>query len=96
MCRPHKTKQTQAAAYSGVKMDGGRIFVPTAHKKTTRRRHIPEPKINTYLIFAKSRVAPLKNVSIPRLELIAAMIGTKAIKFTENQVKLKMCIMVDN
>ena len=37
------------------------------------------------LVFSKLRLAPNKAVSIPRLELLAALIGTRAIQFVADQ-----------
>ena len=43
----------------------------------------------TNLIFSKSRVAPLKETSLPRLELLAVLIGTRSINFTQSlQLKI--------
>ena len=39
------------------------------------------------LMFSKLRLAPNKSVSIPRLELLAALIGTRAIQFVANQLQ---------
>ena len=42
------------------------------------------------LVFSKLRLAPNKAVSIPRLELLAALIGTRAIQFVANQLGVKL------
>ena len=43
----------------------------------------------TNLIFSKSRVAPLKETSLPRLELLAVLIDTRSINFTQSlQLKI--------
>ena len=41
-------------------------------------------------IFSNLRLAPNKTVSIPRLELLAALIGTRAIQFVANQLRVKL------
>lgn len=40
------------------------------------------------LVFSKTRLAPNKDISIPRLELLAAVIGTRCLKFVEKEMKL--------
>ncbi|MCG8044651.1 MAG: A17 family peptidase, partial [Candidatus Thiodiazotropha endolucinida] len=45
-------------------------------------------KSTTNLVFAKSRLAPLKKMSIPRLELLAVVIGLKCLKYVKEQTKL--------
>ena len=42
----------------------------------------------TNLVFAKSRLNPLKKISIPRLELLAVVIGLRCLKFVREQIKL--------
>ncbi len=42
------------------------------------------------LIFSKTRIAPLKGMSIPRLELLAVLIGVRGVKFVETQIKLPL------
>ena len=44
----------------------------------------------TNLIFSKARLAPNQEISIPRLELLAALIGVRCIKFVERELKLKI------
>uniref|UniRef100_A0A1I7VE71 Pao retrotransposon peptidase n=1 Tax=Loa loa TaxID=7209 RepID=A0A1I7VE71_LOALO len=46
------------------------------------------------LIFSKSRIAPIKGMTIPRLELMAILIGTRAAQFVMTQLDLtniKIC-----
>ena len=40
------------------------------------------------IIFSKTRLAPLKNMTIPRLELMAVVIGVRCTKFVKDQLKL--------
>ena len=44
----------------------------------------------TNLIFSKSRVAPLKETSLPRLELLAVLIGTRSINFITQSLQRKI------
>ena len=44
--------------------------------------------IHCSLVFAKSRVAPLKTITIPRMELTAASVSAKLHKFLEEQLYL--------
>ena len=44
----------------------------------------------TNLIFSKSRVAPLKETSLPRLELLAVLIGTRSINFIMQSLQRKI------
>ena len=45
-------------------------------------------KTKVNLVFAKPRVAPKKKTSIPRLELLAVLIGIRAIKFVIKELKI--------
>ena len=42
------------------------------------------------LLFSKSRLAPLKEMTIPRLELMAVLIGIRCVKFVEKQLKISI------
>ncbi|KHN84546.1 hypothetical protein Tcan_01254, partial [Toxocara canis] len=46
-------------------------------------------KTTCNLLYAKSRLAPTKQITIPRLELMAALIGTRALTFVTEQLQLK-------
>ena len=41
-------------------------------------------------VFSKVRLAPTKNVSIPRLELLAALIGSRSIQFVAKHLRLEL------
>lgn len=42
------------------------------------------------LVFSKTRLAPIKDISIPRLKLLAAVIGTRCLKFVQKEMKLNI------
>ena len=42
------------------------------------------------LLFSKTRLAPLKKITIPRLELLAVLIGVRCVKFVESQLKISV------
>lgn len=42
------------------------------------------------LLFAKTRLAPVKETTIPRLELMAVLIGVRSLYFVRDQVQLKL------
>ena len=47
-----------------------------------------EGKADVNLPFLKSRIAPKKKMSIPRLELLALLIGIRSLKFVSKELKL--------
>lgn len=56
-----------------------------------------ETKVN--LNFAKSRLAPLKGMTIPKLELMAVLIGVRCLKCVRVQLKLpikQVCLWTDS
>ncbi|MEW8544133.1 MAG: DUF1759 domain-containing protein, partial [Candidatus Thiodiazotropha sp.] len=42
------------------------------------------------LVFSKTRLAPNKTISIPRLELLAALIGVRCIRFVQRELHLQV------
>lgn len=46
--------------------------------------------IDCSMIFSKSRLAPLKELTIPKLELMAAVLGTKMITYVEKLINLRI------
>ena len=60
---------------------------------------ITDDDVTVSLVMGKSRVAPLKSISIPRLELTAATVGAKLCKFLVNEfdcVKLTLHFWTDS
>jgi hypothetical protein len=47
-----------------------------------------ENKCNSELVFAKTRLAPTTKVTIPRLELLAVLIGCRCIEFVQKELEL--------
>ena len=46
-----------------------------------------QQKVHCSLVMAKSRVTPLKPVTVPRLELTAAVVSTKISAFLQKELK---------
>ena len=51
------------------------------------RQEIQENGIKDDLIFTKTRLVPNKQITIPRLELLAATIGVRSIKFVQKELR---------
>lgn len=47
-----------------------------------------ESNVTVSLLLAKNRIAPVKEVTIPRLELMAAVVGVRLVKYVETELKL--------
>ena len=46
--------------------------------------------VQVHLVFSKVRLAPNKGMTIPRLELMAVLIGVRCLAFVENELKLNI------
>ncbi len=68
------------------------IFVDAsakAYAAVAYLRHNDGEHANVHLLFSKSRLAPVKQkITIPRLELLAVLIGSRMITFLLKQMKL--------
>ena len=56
-----------------------------------------DKKVN--LVFAKNRISPIKEISIPRLELLGVLIGCRISKFVSEQLlipEIKQTILTDS
>ena len=54
------------------------------------RQEIEKEYCRVDLIFSKTRLVPNKQITIPRLELLAASIGIRCLKFFEKELKLEI------
>lgn len=54
------------------------------------RQEIHEKGYKVDLIFSKTRLVPNKQITIPRLELLAAIIGTRCMKFVQEELKVEI------
>ena len=59
-----------------------------AYAVTIYLRSSQDGEVTTNLIFSKSRVAPRKLLTIPRLELMSTLIGVRSLNFIKKQMKL--------
>ncbi|XP_057305456.1 uncharacterized protein LOC130642387 [Hydractinia symbiolongicarpus] len=66
-----------------------------AYATTIYLRSIKDEKTVVNLVFAKSRVAPKKELTIPRLELLSVLIGCRSLAFAKRQLKIQTikCIL---
>ena len=51
-------------------------------------RSSQDGQVTRNLIFSKSRVAPRKLLTVPRLELMSTLIGVRSLNFIQKQMKL--------
>ncbi|VDK89249.1 unnamed protein product [Onchocerca ochengi] len=77
---------TKIAEQDRVKIEEKKIFgINWDHVRDT----IKSQGIATLLVFAKSRIAPIKGMTIPRLELLAILIVMRAARFVIKQLELE-------
>ena len=50
--------------------------------------------VSSQLVISKSRVAPIKKVSLPRLELLAAVVNARLLKFVVRALPMKVARVV--
>ena len=58
----------------------------TAYAVAVYCRQVQEDCVQSNLIFSKSRVAPLKKLTIPRLELMATLLGSRVLVFLRKEI----------
>ena len=51
-------------------------------------RLVRDGKVSVNLLFSKSRNAPKKKLTIPKLELMSTLIGLRSLRFITNEMKL--------
>ena len=56
-------------------------------------RVLTKGNIDVKLLFAKSRIRPMKDVTIPRMELLGTVLGIRAILYVKNQIKVPISKM---
>ena len=62
------------------------VYATTIYLRTSNSGNI-----STHLLYSKTRLAPRKNsISLPRLELLAVLIGIRCMKFVAKEINLKI------
>lgn len=64
-----------------------RAYAAVVYLRTTNQ----QKEVNISLLTAKSKVAPIKTISVPRLELCAAVLLAKLLEFVQKATRLQSC-----
>lgn len=76
---------------SSIELHGFGDASTKAYGATVYIRYVDEAgHISIQLVMSKSRVAPIKTVSLPRLKLLATVIHTRLLKFVAESLTLKI------
>uniref|UniRef100_A8Q1T1 Pao retrotransposon peptidase family protein n=1 Tax=Brugia malayi TaxID=6279 RepID=A8Q1T1_BRUMA len=81
---PRKTMETNDGLTMHVFTDASAIAYSAVYIPTNDGN-----ERKTSLIFSKVRLAPIKVIAIPRLELMGALIGVRAVTFAKKQLELE-------
>ena len=82
---------TSATSNSIVELHGFGDASPKAYGAAVYIRVIDSVgQVSSKLVMSKSRVAPIKEVSLPRLELLAAVVNARLLKFVVDTLQIKM------
>lgn len=78
-------QRTELHMFSDASQDA---YGACAYVRSIRYNASNEPEVTVRLLCAKSKVAPVKPVSIPRLELCGALVGARLYKKITNSLRL--------
>ncbi|XP_078371406.1 uncharacterized protein LOC144655058 [Oculina patagonica] len=82
---------TSVTSESTVELHGFGDASPKAYGAAVYIRVIDKlGQASSQLVMSKSRVAPIKEVSLPRLELLAAVVNARLLKFVVDTLQIKM------
>lgn len=70
------------------------VFTDASTAAYSAALYIRTQEREVFLVFAKSRIAPIKGMSIPRLELLAILIGVRMVQFVLKQKELEDVITI--
>ena len=51
---------------------------------------VKQGQVSSQLVMSRSRVAPIKTVSLPRLELLAGVVNARLLKYVAETLPIKM------
>ena len=82
---------TNIGSSSSIELHGFGDALTKAYGAAVYIRSVDEAGcVSTHLVMSKSRVAPTKTVSLPRLELLAAILNARLLKFVAESLTLKI------
>ena len=51
---------------------------------------VKQGQVSSQLVMSRSRIAPIKTVSLPRLELLAGVVNARLLKYVAETLPIKM------